>query len=120
MASFEWEEPKDRSPFPNPPGWENGGIEAAGGGGTARTWYHKTEPLRVIYGPYNRTVQLEMWVDPRDGQGGYYETLKSEKARALSDSSLQQVAKRLMRTYRQYYSGGSGGFVFGESFGLGL
>lgn len=120
MPSFEWQEPTDESLVPVPDGWQGGGLEGIGGGGAARTWYHKQDDTRVIYEPFDRRVALQAW------NGRSWEEKETLEASEASDRALARVARELMERENrriqeaQGNSGGSnGGFVFGDSFGHG-
>jgi hypothetical protein len=117
MAMLTWQSPRDSSPVPVPENWEGGGLEAIGGGGKARTWYHVRDDVRVIYEPFNREVALQEWT------GGEYRPLKTLEAEVLEDLALASEARQLMKDYNSSAVGsGAGsdvGFVFGDSFGGG-
>jgi len=115
MAKLEWQEPTDSSPVRVPTGWWGGGLEGIGGGGVARTWYHEDDPVRVIYEPFHKTVVLQ------DNSGGGSRTIESREARELTDRALAKKALELMEWYnRERDVGSDTGFVFGDSFDLGL
>jgi len=83
-----FEEPTGRSSFDPLTGWTHGGVEAIGGGGSARIWYNGD--ARVIYEPWSDRVALQEW------DGDEYRLVRSMRSADRSDRSKWLAARRLM------------------------
>lgn len=95
--------PFESDPVDSPPQWEYRGLMNMGGYVMCRVWRHKRKNQEVIYNLKNGKVTLidgkydedkEEYVgDPDDV------IVTRERDREVTDKSLQQIARELMRDY---------------------